>query len=165
MPTLIFCGGIGGLLLQALGRCLAVDGGIFLTHEPPAQIRIDAYAPAPPHLPTRVWLLPALRVTLFCVPTFRQTGVGISLMLERNAAAGWKGAWSDAARIVLGEQGWGCTRGVGGAAAIPRPVLLPPTAPPVQCLPREQQIEVRTLRSPTASHLAPSPTAGLQGHG
>ena len=56
--------------------------------------------------PDRYWawhvvLLPASRLAMHAVPSFRQVHVGAALMLEHPAQEGWWGV-SDAARVVAG---------------------------------------------------------------
>lgn len=54
------------------------------------------------HLLFRGWLLPALRIALFSLPSFRATGVGTARMLDHTPRPGLRGALKDWLRIFLG---------------------------------------------------------------
>lgn len=107
MPIPTAYGGTGELLVLRIQRWMvpaSLLGTCLDALEPLSPLVTDAKtAPAPPR---RMWLVPAARVAVCSTPSYRRVGMGISLMLERAATAGWRGALSDAARVFLGKQGW-----------------------------------------------------------
>lgn len=53
----------------------------------------------------RWWLLSAIRIALFSLPSFRSMGMGLSLMLNHLPRPGVRGAAKDWGRILLGTLG------------------------------------------------------------
>lgn len=50
----------------------------------------------------RLWLLPGLQLAVVATPSVRQTGVGMSLALERAARPGWAGMLKDFFTVLAG---------------------------------------------------------------
>lgn len=50
----------------------------------------------------RAWAAPGARIIFYLLPTVRSVGMGTSLLLERVAQPGWRGAAADVARVLAG---------------------------------------------------------------